>query len=310
MRYDDMKTRALGPAAKQESQGTIDHGENPEGPSKTTLKRHKNQTVFRIERHVRKFTSIANSTLNDPSISWAAKGLIGYMLSKPPGWQFIEADIVRHSTNGRDSVRSIIRELVFSGYAIRKQSRGGDGRMGPTEIIVYETRELNPANPHPVDVPTVDGKPVDGKPVTGKTPSSNTNNINTDEKKTDDDHNRSSSPPGNKKTFLVPASRDEAEKIIDDVISLEYGGKPITRNLRQHLRKLLQQGALELPEGWEEFRIYKTAREVNMPPGTRVKSLDGRIFVISENGFAEGPDGILPVRELVKAVAMGRAGIQ
>ena len=65
------------------------------------------------------------------------------------------------------------------------------------------------------------------------------------------------------KKFFTPLRGCEADKIIDDVISMEYAGKAKNvRALRQHLRKLVAIGKLEIPEGWNELlERKKTAVE-------------------------------------------------
>jgi predicted DNA-binding ArsR family transcriptional regulator len=62
------------------------------------------------------------------------------------------------------------------------------------------------------------------------------------------------------KKFFTPLRGCEADKIIDDVISMEYAGKAKNvRALRQHLRKLVAIGKLEIPEGWNELLERKKA---------------------------------------------------
>lgn len=102
--------------------------------------------------------------INDDRLSWKAKGLLVYLLSKPDDWHVYEADLVKRSTDGRDAVRAGLRELEKYGYMIREQLRGENGSFSRNEYIVYE---------RPV---TVDGKSVIGScspqtdfPSTGKT---------------------------------------------------------------------------------------------------------------------------------------------
>lgn len=63
------------------------------------------------------FTMIPNETLNDSSLSWKAKGLLAYLVSKPPRWKFYCYDIENHSKDGKESIRSGLKELRKHGYA-------------------------------------------------------------------------------------------------------------------------------------------------------------------------------------------------
>ena len=52
------------------------------------------------------FTTVHNNLILDEKLSWKAKGLLIYMLSRPAGWKYKSAEIAKNSTDGRDSVRN------------------------------------------------------------------------------------------------------------------------------------------------------------------------------------------------------------
>lgn len=52
------------------------------------------------------FTTVPNSVLNDPRLSWKSKGLWAYIQSKPDGWDFSSERIAKDSADGVESVRS------------------------------------------------------------------------------------------------------------------------------------------------------------------------------------------------------------
>lgn len=102
------------------------------------------------------WTSLPNATLEDRSISWRARGLLAYLLSRPDGW---ETDSVRLSAlageagdsrskqaEGRDAVRTALGELERAHYLHRVRRQGSLGRWS-TEYYVFDT-------------PTVDGVPA------------------------------------------------------------------------------------------------------------------------------------------------------
>jgi len=64
---------------------------------------------------------------NDTELSFRAKGVLGYMRSKPNGWQFSSERIAEDSDDGRRVVLSALNELIANGYISRKKL--GSGRV-------------------------------------------------------------------------------------------------------------------------------------------------------------------------------------
>jgi DNA-binding MarR family transcriptional regulator len=85
------------------------------------------------------YTPIPRTTLEDASLSWAARGLLGYLLSKPNDWQVQVTDLIRQGNLKRDGVYSLLRELERGGYVTREQAPGTAGKFESTEYTVYET---------------------------------------------------------------------------------------------------------------------------------------------------------------------------
>lgn len=71
------------------------------------------------------FTTVHNNLILDEKLSWKAKGLLIYMLSRPAGWKYKSAEIAKNSTDGRDSVRNGLKELVENGYISRQKNSDG-----------------------------------------------------------------------------------------------------------------------------------------------------------------------------------------
>src|SRR5262249_95401 len=87
------------------------------------------------------------------------------MLSRPDDWIFHEDALVDESTEGRDALRSAMKELVVSGWMTKAQPRSG-GRFNGN---VYQLNS------------TVDWKPVDGSAVDAKSTPTNTESTKTEE---------------------------------------------------------------------------------------------------------------------------------
>ena len=71
------------------------------------------------------FTTVHNNLILDKNISWKAKGLLLYMLSRPTGWKYKSIEIAKNSTDGRDSVRNGLKELVENRYISRQKNSDG-----------------------------------------------------------------------------------------------------------------------------------------------------------------------------------------
>lgn len=73
------------------------------------------------------FTIVPNQAIND-KLSWAARGMLLYLCSKPDDWEVNITDLVNQTTgsarrSGRDAVRKIMDELVECGYMRKTQER-------------------------------------------------------------------------------------------------------------------------------------------------------------------------------------------
>ena len=72
--------------------------------------------LIKIQRF---FGAVPNELLNNPDISFKAKGLYAYLNSKPDNWDFSVESIAAQVKEGIDSVRAGIHELEKFGYLIR-----------------------------------------------------------------------------------------------------------------------------------------------------------------------------------------------
>lgn len=110
------------------------------------------QSIIRVQKNSdNPFVMIDKRIFSDNRISWKAKGILGYLLSKPDDWKVIVGDLVKQSKDGEKSVYSGLRELIDSGYLVRQACRE-NGKIVSWEYIVFETpqienREKEPANP-------------------------------------------------------------------------------------------------------------------------------------------------------------------
>ena len=59
----------------------------------------------------------------DPRLSWKAKGVHEYLMSKPDNWEANINQLVKASPDGAAAVRSAVKELIKYGYIARVQVR-------------------------------------------------------------------------------------------------------------------------------------------------------------------------------------------
>lgn len=66
---------------------------------------------------------------DDAVLSWKAIGLLLYLTSRPPHWSFNFTDIENRHSDGRESVRSGLKELQDAGYLRIERERVRHGRF-------------------------------------------------------------------------------------------------------------------------------------------------------------------------------------
>lgn len=74
-------------------------------------------SIIRIKKRENPYVQIDKRPLSDNRLSWRAKGLWCYLLSKPDDWEIRSEDVLKHGTEGRDAVRAAMAELKQFGYA-------------------------------------------------------------------------------------------------------------------------------------------------------------------------------------------------
>lgn len=97
------------------------------------------QTIFRtIKNEDNPFVMIDRRPIENPALSWKAKGILTYLLSRPDNWVVRLGDLVKRSPDGVFAVRGAIKELIKAGHVSRKEVKGEDGRFLQYELEVYE----------------------------------------------------------------------------------------------------------------------------------------------------------------------------
>jgi hypothetical protein len=102
--------------------------------------------------------------LNNPELSFKAKAILCYLLSKPDKWSVYLSQLAKASTDGYESVVSGMNELIANRYVFRKPCSGAN--PGGWEYFVYDEPQSDEEFPL-VDSPTREITDS-GKPTTNK----------------------------------------------------------------------------------------------------------------------------------------------
>jgi hypothetical protein len=106
-------------------------------------------SIKRAERRTQ-FYVLPMSVIGDDRLSWEARGMLVYLLSKPDHWQVQMTDLLSCTASAigkaakRDKVYLIINELRLAGYVYRWFNRAGGEFVG-VEYEVSETPDLEAA---------------------------------------------------------------------------------------------------------------------------------------------------------------------
>ena len=153
--------------------------------------------IFRINKNT-DFTVVCNHAFRNSNLSYKAKGVLLQMLSLPDQWKFSAEALMELATDGRDSIRTALKELEEHNYLKRTRQTNEKGQFVGYDYDVYEY----PKTESPTTDKTDDGKSDDGKHgVLLNTIKSNTNN-------TPVLSNDNTSPKGTRPRFSPPSVED------------------------------------------------------------------------------------------------------
>ncbi len=188
-------------------------------------------TIRRVKRKT-PFVQIDKRALQDKSLSWKAKGLLAYLLSLPDNWRVYVDELKNHSTDGRESTRTAVNQLMKSGYLKRSQLINDKGQFEGYDYAIFEEPMTDEQFSDYVE--PENGFPDNGKSDIGKHVTTNNDNTNKEDKenlKTDSDSANSlvlfEDEPSivdlleeQLKEEKISAQKEEKTKLIEDAIYL------------------------------------------------------------------------------------------
>lgn len=119
-------------------------------------------SIIRVRKDARYFTA-SNEPFVDEKLSWEARGLMGYLLTKPDNWQVRTFDLTKKGPAKEHKVRRMLAELRKAGYMNRIRITLSGGKFDwVTEV--YESPSQNPK------IKTSGGFSTSGSSTSGKVP--------------------------------------------------------------------------------------------------------------------------------------------
>ena len=93
--------------------------------------------IIRVQKRKDPYARIDKVPINDKRLTWKARGVLLYLLSKPDDWRVIIADLINQSPQGESAVRAALHELKEAGYIQREVTR----ENGKITGSLYTVRE-------------------------------------------------------------------------------------------------------------------------------------------------------------------------
>lgn len=84
---------------------------------------------FYKRKREKNFTQIDNNVVNNDNLSYKAKGILLYLMSKPDDWKVYLVDIINHGKEGRSAIESGIKELESERYIVKFQFKNEKGQF-------------------------------------------------------------------------------------------------------------------------------------------------------------------------------------
>lgn len=154
-------------------------------------------TIVRAKRQTN-FTIMSNTGLNDDRLSFKARGVLAYLLSKPDNWRVNGRALANHGPDGRTAVQSALKELEEYGYLKRERSHSTDGTWEWLSFVYDEPC---------ADYPCAENPSTDNPSTENRAIYINTEQTNTDNKVLSKEGEGASAPPTPAPPPVIPSSQ-------------------------------------------------------------------------------------------------------
>lgn len=139
--------------------------------------------VFRVHK-TKNYTTMSNYHFSDIRLSLKAVGLLSKMLSLPDDWNYSIEGLAAICKDGKDSIRSALKELEECGYVRRTREHDEQGRFRGYNYDIFETPHEASESEENQDVVPSSEIPTTVNPMTENPTQLNTNKQNTNKQTT------------------------------------------------------------------------------------------------------------------------------
>lgn len=142
------------------------------------------------QKRKKRFSIVNNKIIEDKRLSFKARGLLIYMLSKPDDWKFYTDELTNRSAkDGISAIKSALREIEAAGYLVRQQGHKKNGQFTSQDWILTDISANSPQveNP-PADKPSTEKPLADNRTLPNTDFKPNTDIPNTNKPLTDAQH--------------------------------------------------------------------------------------------------------------------------
>jgi hypothetical protein len=186
--------------------------------------------TLKINR-LEKYTVLDLTATEDKRLSWAAKGLHTYLISRPDGWQVNYADLLSRSTDGKHALQSSLKELKEAGYLAINNHQGQGGRF----VSEWQINQSPPPGFPVSDFPYTDF-PVSDFPQSENQPYNNKQTVINNKQKTDNKKQTAAEPqkiePAPVEKVCVAAV--EYSDLIEDLTGLDFSVSQARQLIEQY----------------------------------------------------------------------------
>lgn len=108
------------------------------------------RTIFRIVKNPdNPYVMMDKRPIENPDLTWSAKGMLSYMLSRPDDWEFNVQDLINRALDGKSAVRAAMKELRLAGHLVYAGRTGNQSGRGSRAIWhVHEVPRIRTENRH------------------------------------------------------------------------------------------------------------------------------------------------------------------
>ncbi|MBA1337203.1 MAG: hypothetical protein HPY66_3640 [Firmicutes bacterium] len=95
-------------------------------------------SIVRVHKKENPYVIIDKTGVSDTRLSWKARGLLCYLLSKPDDWKVNVKHLANQGPDGERATRSGLKELERYGYMVTRPVRDDKGRITEWEHNIFE----------------------------------------------------------------------------------------------------------------------------------------------------------------------------